>query len=140
MEFVGSRLGDHTDLGPGRASLIGIGESGSHTEFFHRVLGFTQHAGKGVAVDLIVVVQAVQGDIALVGPSSVDGAAAGIVLQRWIAGPAGILAKIEHPRLQGEQIGNVAALAGQCLDEGIVHGLTQRGIGGVECLRLPRLR
>ena len=52
-----------------------------------------------------------------------------------IAGPAGILTKIEHAGLQGEQIGNVAALAGQRLDERIVHGIAQRGVGGVEGLR-----
>ena len=77
--FVGSRLGDHADLRTGRAALIGVGKTGGYAELFDRVLGFTQHTGEGIAIHLVVVVDTVDGDIALVGPAAVDRAAAAVV-------------------------------------------------------------
>ena len=48
-------------------------------EFLHRVQRRAQHAGEGVAADLIVVVQAVEGGVVLIGARAQRAAAAAVV-------------------------------------------------------------
>ena len=78
VELVGSGLGDHADLGARGAAGVGVGVAGDHAELFDGILGCAKNTGEGKAVDLIVVVDAVDGDVALVGAAAVDGAAAAV--------------------------------------------------------------
>ena len=79
VELVGSGLGDHADLRAGGAASIGIGIAGGDAKLFDGVLGLAQDAGECVAVDLIVVVDAVEGDVALIRTAAVDSTAAAVV-------------------------------------------------------------
>ena len=127
MKSVGAGFGDHGDLRARRASLVGISASGGDAELFNRVLGFAEHAGEGVATHLIVVVHAVEGDVALIGAAAVDRAGAAVV-----GGGGG---QIEDAGLEREQIGHVAGLAGQGLDLRVIGGVAERGVAGVQRLR-----
>ena len=111
---------------------IGIAIASGDAEFFDGVLGLAQHAGEGVSVHLVVVVDAVEGDVALVGAAAVDRAAAAVIVMQS--------GQVEHAGLQGKQVGHVAGLAGQRLDLRIVRGVAERGVGGIEGLGVARRR
>ena len=131
MELVGAGLGDEADLRAGGAAGVCVGVAGGDAKLFNRILGLAKHAGKGKAVDLVVVVDTVDGDVALVGAAAVDCAAAAI-LQGGITRRG----EINYTRLQREDIGYVAGFAWECLNRGVVGRAAERGVGGVEGLGL----
>ena len=85
VEAIGARLGDETNLRAGGASGFSVGIARGDAELFDRILSQTEDASEGEAVDLIVVVDAIESKVALVGTFPVDCAAAAI-LQGGICG------------------------------------------------------
>ena len=74
VKSVGAGLGDEADLRAGGAARVGVGVAGDDAELLDGVLGFAKDAEEGEAAKLVVVVDAVERDVALVGALAVDGA------------------------------------------------------------------
>ncbi len=125
VKLVGPGLGHHVHLGSGRAPLIRRGKTGGDAKLFDGVLSLAQDARECIAIHLVIVVNAVHGDVALIGPASVDRAAAGIVRKRRIDGPAGVGTEVKNAGLQSQQIRDISTFAGQRLDERVVHGIAE---------------
>jgi hypothetical protein len=66
MKFVGPRFGNHADLRTRRSAFVRIGVARGHAKFLDRILGLAQHPGKSKSTHLVVVVHAIQCDVALV--------------------------------------------------------------------------
>ena len=83
-----------------------------YAKFLYRVARRPQHAAERIAFVLIVIIQAVQRNVALVGARAIHRAAAavGILLG------ARLIAEKDHARLQAEQIEHVIALERESLD------------------------
>ena len=126
MEPVGAGLGNEADLCAGGASGIGVGETSGDTKLLNRILGLTKDASEGEAVDLVVVVDTIHGDVALIGAAAIDSATAA-VLHRGIAG----WGQINDARLEREDIRHVTGLAGKRLDSRVVRRVSQRRVGDV---------
>src|ERR1700686_3282729 len=133
MELVGAGLGDEADLRTGGASGVGVGEAGGDAKLLDRILGLPKDTGEGEAVYLIVVVNAVNCNIALIGTATIDCATAA-VLHRRVAGRR----QVDHAWLEGEDVRHIAALAGERLNGRVVRRVSQRGIGNVQSLRCRR--
>ena len=67
MESIGAALGNQRDLRTRGPSRIRIAIRGRDAELLGRIQGGTQHAVKRKAIHLVVVVNAVQSDVALIG-------------------------------------------------------------------------
>jgi hypothetical protein len=130
MELVGAGLGDEADLCSGGSSGVGVGEAGGDAKLLDRILGLAKDASEGEAVDLVVVVDTVHGDVALIGPAAIDSATPA-VLHGGIAG----WRQINDARLEGEDVRHVAGLAGERLNGRVVRRVSQRGVGDVQRLR-----
>ena len=76
VKLVGAALGLQRDLSAGGAALIRAGIAGGHAEFFDGVQRGAQCATKGITVQLIVVIHAIERDVGLVAACAIDGAAA----------------------------------------------------------------
>ncbi len=115
MELISPGLGDEADLSAGGAPGIGVGEAGGDAKLLNRILGLAKDPSKGKAVDLVVVVDTVHGDVALIGATAIDSATAA-VLHGGIAG----WGQINDARLEGEDVRHVAGLAGERLNGRVV--------------------
>ncbi len=132
VEVVCAGFGDKADLGAGGAAGVGVGVAGGDAELFGGVLGGAEDAGEGEAAQLIVVVDAIEGDVALIGTAAVDGAAAAVLQGGVGAGGDG---DEEDAGVEREQIGDVAGFAGERLDGGVAGGVADGGVGAIEGLR-----
>src|SRR5260370_34289870 len=97
-------------------SGVGVGEAGGDAKLLDRILGLPKDTGEGEAVDLIVVVNAVNCNVALIGAAAIYRATAA-VLHRRVAGRR----QVDHARLEGEDVWHVAGLAGERLNSGVVR-------------------
>ena len=80
MDGIGSALGDQVHLRAGGAAGRGVIVAGSDAEFLQRVERGAHRPLEGIAFELIVIVQSIEGYVALIAASTVDGAAAAIVV------------------------------------------------------------
>src|SRR5215469_12801151 len=78
VEPVGARLGYHADLRTRRAAGIGVGVTCYHAKLFDGILCGAKNASERKTIHLIIVVNTIEGHVALVGPASVDRAAAAV--------------------------------------------------------------
>ena len=78
-EICSRRIGDHADLGARGTAGISIGICGDDAELLDGVLGLAEHASEGVAIHLVVVVDTIDGDVALVRAAAVHGATPRVV-------------------------------------------------------------
>ena len=107
---------------------LGIAVDGGDAELVGGVDGGAEDAGEGISLGLVVIIQTIERDVALVGARARDstGAAVGIF--------ADAAAKVEHARLQAKQVRHVSALGGQGLEGLIVESGAEAGIGLVQRL------
>ena len=126
MQLVGAAFGHHVHLRAGRAAGVCVGAGGGHAKLFHRVERGAQHAGEGIALHLAVVVEAIERDVALVRARAGYGATATVRVL------VDVMTQVEHAWLQAQQVRNVAALNGQGFNGGIVDGVAERCVCGVE--------
>src|SRR5208283_4975512 len=80
VKLVGAAFGDQGDLGSGGTSLAGAVVGGGHAELIHRKLRGRQNAIEGVAGELVVVADAIEGDVVLVAALAVHHAGARVVV------------------------------------------------------------
>ena len=66
MIGVGAAARDQRNLRAGRTAGVRIRVGGDYAELLHRVAGGTQHTAEGIAGVLVVIVNAVKSDVALV--------------------------------------------------------------------------
>ena len=105
MELVGAALGDQGHLSSRASTLISVIVRRRDPEFLHRINRRGQHRSKSIAAGLVVYVNPVQSDVALIAAGAIDRAVARVLVLINIEPVAGI----RHPRLQAEQVRNVAA-------------------------------
>src|ERR1019366_4580420 len=75
VEVVGSTLGHQSDLGSARTSSIRVGIAGNNPKLLKRVEGRTQCSLKSVTVDLVIVIDSINGHVGLVATCTADRAA-----------------------------------------------------------------
>jgi hypothetical protein len=78
------------------------------------------------ALDLVIIVESIHGDIALVRAAAGYGTRAAIRVFR---------SKVEHPGLEGEQRHWIAAIHRQSLNRGIADGIALGRVGKIQRLR-----
>ncbi len=132
MPVVGAALGDDVYLCAGGAARLGIRAGRRDAEFLHRIERGTQHAIEGEACDLIVVVETVQRDVALVGACARDDAAAAVFIGLLRVVLGGLPSEIEHAGLQAKQVGDVAAFHRERLDRLAVDRVADGSVGRIE--------
>jgi hypothetical protein len=116
MEVVCPGLGDEADLCAGGMSGLGVGHASGDAKLLDRVLGLAKNAGEGETVDLIVIVDTIDRDVALIGTTTIDCATTAILLggiARW--------RQINDSGLEREDVWHVARLAGERLDSRVVR-------------------
>ena len=128
VEIVGAALGDESDLSAGGTAAIGVVVGGGDAKFLHGVEGDGEHGSEGVAAGLVIDVDAIESDVALVAARAVDRAAAAIE----VLVDVGAVAGVGDAGLKREEIRDVAGFDGQLLDLVLVEGGAQRGVGGIE--------
>ena len=126
MKLVGSALGDEVDLCAGGAARGRGAVGGGDAKFLSGVERGAQDAGEGGAEDLVVVVESVESDVALVRASAGDCALAAVTDFRT---------HVENAGLEAEQADRVAAIHGQRLDGGGADRVAHGGVSEVERLR-----
>lgn len=116
VELIGTGFSDEADLRAGGASGIGVRETGNDAKLPDRILCLAKDTSEGEAINLTIVVYAIQRDVALIGTATVDGATTAVLHGR-IAGRR----QIEDARLEGENIGHITRLTGERLDGRVVR-------------------
>ena len=134
MQLVGAALGQQLHLRAGRAPLVGACIGGGYAELFHGIQGGSQRARKGIALQLVVVVDAIQRDVGLVASRAVYGAATAVLVQIHLIP----VSDSNHARLQTQNGGGVASLKRQRGDLRLVEGVADGGVGGIDGLHCRR--
>ena len=135
MQRVGAALGHQAHLSSGAARGIRVGVGGSDTELLHRIQRHAHDAGERFARLLVVVVHAVQGEVALIAAAAIDYAAP-VRRHAYTAVDAIGIAYPGDTGLQREHLGYVSALERQ-LQNGLgAKRIAERGVHGVELSRL----
>jgi hypothetical protein len=80
---IGPALGDQVDLSAGGAACLGGPVGGGDAKLLGGVEGRAQDAGEGIAVDLVVVVQSIKGNVALVRAPAGNGSLAAVGVLTW---------------------------------------------------------
>jgi len=130
VKAVGATLGHQRDLGAAGIAGIGIGVGSGHPEFLDRVGRHIQHTGKGVTIVLIVNPNAVERDVRLVAPHTVDCAASCVFVLIQL------VPQIRHPGLQAQQLNYVAVGDGQFCDLVLLESIAERRVGAIDERRL----
>ncbi len=128
VEIVGATLGDERDLSAGGTAAIGVVVGGGDAKFLDGVEGNREHGSEGVAASLVIDVDTVKGDVALVAVGAVDRAAAAVEVLIDVAAVSGI----GDAGLKREQIGHIAGFDGQLLNLVLVEGGSQGSVGGIK--------
>ena len=131
MKRICAALGDKRNLRAGTSTGIGGAVGGGHPELLGRIERRAQYAGKFCAVQLIVVIHAVERDVALVRPSPAHRAAAaidGVVFAR--------ISEVENAGLKRKQRQGVAALHRKRLNHRVIHRVAQDRVRSVQGLSL----
>ena len=119
MKTVGAGFCDQRHLRARRTAFVRPVVGRGHTKLLHGIQGDGQHGCEGVSINLVIHIDAVQGEIALVAAGSVYRAAARIVILIDV----GAVACIGDAVLEAQQIGHVAAFQGQRLHLCFVKGV-----------------
>ena len=138
MPVVRSTFRGDRNLRPRGAAFVGIVVGRRDPEFFHGVGVQADDGGKSVAVHLVVGVNTVYHDIALVAVRAVDGPAPRINAQ--VAGVLHVfrISQINDARLEGIKPRHVAAEQRQLLDLVRANRLAHRSVAGIEQRGLRR--
>ena len=131
MQLIRAGLGDERDLGTGAARRVGVGVARCHPEFLHGIERHPQHTRKGGAGLLVVDVDAIERDVALVAAAPVDHAApvssdADAAVHRVSVADEG------NAGLEGEHLRHVAAFEGQLHDRLRAERIADRRVDGIE--------
>src|SRR5580704_18085236 len=121
MESICAALGHQSDLRARALPLVGAVVGGGYTKFLNGILRYRQHGGERVTVGLVVHVHAVQRDVALIAARAIYRSIPGILIF-----VADTITRVGHPRLQAEQVGDVAALKGELLHLYFVKRISDR--------------
>src|SRR5215470_15714548 len=132
MKDAGAALGDQRHLCAGTLPLVCPIIRRGHSEFLNRILSYGENRGKGVSIRLIVHVDVVESDVALIAACSIHSAIARVLVLVTDA-----IARVSNSSLQAEQVGNVPALQRDsshlCFVKGIAKGridhVNGRGLG-----------
>src|ERR1035437_4241434 len=137
VEIVGAGVRHQRNIGAGCAALGGVPIRRRAAALRHRIGSHSEHAGERGPGALIVHINAVQRDVALIAPAAVHGTVAivdvgGVV----VAGGVVVGAEIRDARLELQQVGHVAGEGGQ-LDDGLLDNrIAERGIRRIELCRV----
>ena len=80
MKGVGAALGYQGDLCARPLSLVCAVIGGGDSEFLNRILSHGKHRGEGISIGLVVDIDAVECDVALIAARSIDGAIARVLV------------------------------------------------------------
>ena len=127
VKGIGAALCDQRHLRPGALPLVGAVIRRGHSEFLNRVLSHRQHRRKRISVRLIVYVDAVEGDVALIAARAIHGSIARVLVL-----VADAIAGVGHSGLQTQQVRNVAALQRNLAHLFFVEGIADGGVHQVE--------
>ncbi len=128
METVCPALGDQRHLGSRTGTLIGVVVGRCYPELLDRIKSGRQHRSKGIPVGLVVHVDTVERDVALIAARTIHGAIARVLVPVDIRTVAGV----GDPGLQAQQIRNIAALQRDLLNLGFIERITNRGIDQIQ--------
>ena len=131
MKFVRSGLGHQGDLCSRTTSGVRIRTGGRDAELLRGIECRPQNSREGVAVLLVIVVQAIQGYVRLVGACAGDRTATAILVRLC----SGLPSKIQNPRLQAQQIGHVAPFHRQRLNRGVIDRVPDRRVRRIQRFR-----
>ncbi len=106
--------------------------AGGDAEFLQGIQGGAHRAGEGISVELIVVVETIEGDVGLVAAGSVHRASAAVVVL------VHVLADVDNAGLQAQNRNRIAALRGQIGELPRIEVVAQRRVLGVDDRRFAR--
>src|SRR3954453_19872982 len=106
MKIVGATLCDESDLRSRGTPLVGVRVSGRHPKFLNGIQCDRQDRRECTPVYLVIHINTVESDVALVAASAIHGAATSIHISIHVSAIAGV----GNARLQREQVRNVASL------------------------------
>lgn len=115
MPGVRTAPGNEGDLGPRAGTFIGVAVGGGHAEFLNRVLSDGKNGSKSVTAVLVVDVDAVESDIALIAARAIHGAVARVLI--FVCGERGTegISCKNYASLQAEKFRDIAAIQWEIL-------------------------
>src|SRR6266702_3904106 len=132
MPRVGAASGDEGYLSTRARSFFGVVICGGDAKFLDGVLSDRQDGGEGVTAVLVVDVDTVEGNVALIATSAIDGAVTGVLILVSIERGAESISGKSYPCLQAEEFRNVAAVERQLLDLRFREGSSQGGVHQIQ--------
>ena len=133
MKNVYAALGHQRDLCARTLPLIRTIIRGGDPKFLNRILSHGENRSECISIRLIIHVDVVECDVALIAPRAIHGAIARILVFVTDA-----IARVNNPGLQTQQVGNIPALERNLPHLCFIKGIAEGSINHVDGRHLGR--